>query len=268
MGPILLSKRRPLGIMIKRPKGRASLPQELSAIGHHLVFAEGTKTELSYAKSIEKAILSKYLVDPEVSHVEIIEVDHRKKALDTIRLLDYAEQEITQRISQGERIDYVWVFFDKDDYHFADFQSAIARIERKNKSEYQERNLNNDPCDKNGIHWTACFSNRCFELWPCLYFCYFQSTVSACDDYIEQINQFLKKANPDCRYEKTSEGLHQTLVSAKGSLDNAIRYGRKLRQKNGINEPSTGISDFAYYFKNYLRTDEEEKEGEHHGIIR
>src|SRR5574344_1570193 len=150
MGPILLSKRRPLGIMIKRPKGRASLPQELSAIGHHLVFAEGTKTELSYAKSIEKAILSKYLVDPEVSHVEIIEVDHRKKALDTIRLLDYAEQEIPQRISQGERIDYVWVFFDKDDYHFADFQSAIARIEQKNKVEYQERNLNNDPCDKNG----------------------------------------------------------------------------------------------------------------------
>lgn len=239
--------------MINTPRGRASLPKALSAIGHHLVFAEGTKTELNYAKSIEKSILSKYLIDPSVNHVEIIEVDEKKHGLDTVRLLDYAQREVERRLAQDEKIDYVWIFFDKDDFSSADFAKAIERIEKQNQSGYSEQNLNEDPCDKEGIHWTACYSNRCFELWLCLYFCFFQSQVSKSEEYVDKLNHYLKDNQAPFVYEKNLADLHQKLQQAHGDIDQAIRYGKKLREKNGTHEPSTNVDVFAFYFKNYLK---------------
>lgn len=259
MGPILLLRRQSPGIMINRPHGRASLPQELSAIGHHLVFAEGTKTELNYAKSIEKGIVEKYFANPSVNRLEIIEVDQKKNGLDTIRLVDYAEAEVKRRVASGEKIDYVWIFFDKDDFPLADFETAIKETDQRNEKDFSERNLNEDPCDSNGTHWTACYSNRCFELWVCLYFGLYQATVSKGADYIDRINRYLKQNGAKFLYEKNIEDLHQKLVSAKGSLKNAICFGKKLNQKNGNKEPSTDVVSFAFYFQNYLK---EEKKGE------
>jgi len=38
-----------------------------------------------------------------------------------------------------------------------------------------------------------------------------------------------------------------------GSLENAIKYAKKLEEANGIDNPSTGMYKFAEYFIEYMK---------------
>lgn len=98
----------------------------------------------------------------------------------------------------------------------------------------------------------SCHSARCFELWGCLYFSYYQAITDNCDDYIDNINKQLKNAGVSERYGKNREDLHQLLISGGGSLSNAIKYAEKLNKENGNNNPSTHIDSFGRYFEKYL----------------
>lgn len=234
------------------PKGRASLPEELKHFGVHLVYSEGTETEPNYVNNIKANIAQKY--DKLPSEIQIIQ-DDSNKSRHTVELANYAYEDVVKRKNQGQKIDHVWIFFDKDD--FDDFQNAYDMICRLNDSDKlgDSNKYNSDGLLYNiatGATWHACWSNQCFELWLCLYFSYYTSANNR-DAYRHHLERIPKLKKQSFKYEKNIKCIHDILIRNGGSLSNAISYAKKLFDSNGTGEPSTGVYLFAEYFKNYLQ---------------
>ena len=222
------------------PKGRRGIPDELIRFGRHLVYSEGTRTEPNYVKNIRARIGAKYACEP--NKIDIIPVTE-DETRNTVGLVNYAIDDVQRRLANGEKIDHVWMMFDKDD--FPHFEEAHQKIEKLNNS----KTLNVERLHyntKNNIVWHSCWSNESFELWLCLYFCYYQS-ASKRTEYIH----YLK--NNGIAYKKNLPNIHDILVEKGGSLENAIKYAKKLEETNGIDNPSTGMYKFAEYFIGYMK---------------
>ncbi len=226
-----------------KPKGRSSLPKELLQFGRHLVYAEGTKTEPNYIDSIKNEIATKYQCSQ--NEINIIPVVNGKTH-NTIHLVDFVKKDIDKRLKKKERIDHVWLFFDKDDFPLENFISANIMIKEMNDSKVK----NNDGFSFNketNISWHSCFSNEAFELWYCLYFgqC---NTEKTRKDYKKILNKKLKKG-----YSKKEKNMHQLLVEKGGSIEKAIKNAKKLKGLKTYSNPSTGVYEFAEYFLAYMK---------------
>lgn len=233
---------------VVRPKGRKNLPKELLQFGRHLVYSEGTKTEPYYVENIKDSIASKYNCPS--NEIEIISVNKEKTSYNTIGLFKYAEKDIKKRLQKKEHIDHVWVFFDKDDFPFEDFNIAHKTIQKMNNS----KDLNLDGFkynNKTGIAWHSCWSNEAFELWLCLYFHYIESSLSR-EQYKEHLNNIPSLKKIGFNYEKKLSGIHKLLQENGGVMKNAIKHAKKLEELNGIQNPSTGVYQFAEYFQLYM----------------
>lgn len=230
---------------IFKPKGRGSLPLELLQFGRHLVYAEGTKTEPYYIESIKKEIALKYRCRQ--NQIEIITAGDGK-SYNTIGLFKLAKKDVKLRISKGELINHVWVFFDQDDFPRDYFINAHKMIINMNNS--SRLNADGFKYDKEtNISWHSCFSNECFELWYCLYFGFYDGAYTR-KDYKRILNTKLTKGGS---YSKTKDDMHQHLIMNGGSIESAIKNAKKLSGLNDLINPSTCVYEFAEYFKSYMK---------------
>jgi len=224
-----------------KPKGRRSRSEVLKSYGRHLIYSEGSKTEPLYNENIKRVIEENYKFHNTKIEIEI--TPHQ--GLNTLGLVDFAESDVKKRLRSKEKIDYVWIFFDKDSFPNDQFENAHNKIIKKNKNNLF--NDDGDAVDNEYIRWFSIWSNECFELWVLLHFMYFDSKLSR-EDYIPKINNYLKPK----KYEKNNTSLYDLLLE-KGDIKNAIRFARRLRDANNINSPSTGVYQFIEYFEKYLR---------------
>ena len=229
-----------------QPKGRGALPKELLQFGTHLVYSEGTRTEPHYVENIKKNIADKYSRNP--NEIKIIS-GTKEKTYHTVDLVKYAIKDVKKRLDEGNTVNHVWIFFDKD--NFTDFYKAHELINKQNNSKC----YNDDGFlfnKKTGISWHSCWSNQCFELWLCLYFNYYCVQHNR-----EEYKYHLEKSTPlkkiQFEYDKNLENIHNILTENGGSINNAIKYAKKLERENKIEDPSTGVYLFAEYFKNYMK---------------
>lgn len=228
------------------PKGRKGLPVEILRFGRHLVYSEGTKTEPFYVNNIKKCIGTKYSVDPNV--IDIVQANN--KSTNTIYLVKFAIKDVKKRLKKNERIDHVWIFFDKDSFPLNDYNAAIAKLENMNNS--NDQNIEGFKYEKNTeIVWHSCHSNEAFELWLCLYFNYLNSSLDR-NQLISHLNDIPNLKKIDFKYEKDLENIHDILINNGGSLDKAIKYAEKLKTNNNGN-PSTAVYKFVKYFKPYMK---------------
>lgn len=155
----------------------------------------------------------------------------------------FAELDVEKRLKNGETIDHLWIFFDRDSFEKDDFDNAHNKIISKNIVLNDEEEL----VDQNGIMWHSVWSNECFEVWVILHFEFLNARLPR-TRYIAKINQHLGSE----LYRKDRDNLYDLLVT-RGDVKNALFFAEKLFNQNGINNPSTGVYQFVDFFKFYLR---------------
>lgn len=228
------------------PKGRRAIPDELVQFGRHLVYSEGTRTEPFYVDNIREKIADKY--NCRQNDIELVPAT-RDLSYNTVSLVNYALRDTENRLTKGEKIDHVWIMFDKDD--FTDFEKAHEEILKLNNS--KKETVEGFRYNKNThIVWHSCWSNESFELWLCLYFSYYTSGNSRAD-YINHLENSTPLKNLGFKYTKNRKNIHDILVNNGGSIETAIKFARRLEQANKIGNPSTGVYLFAEYFLPYMK---------------
>lgn len=236
------------GMSSFKPRGRRSIPDELINFGRHLVYSEGTKTEPYYIESIKKEIAAKY--NCEINAIEIIN-GTTDESYNTIGLIKYGEKDIKKRLKNGEIINHVWFFFDRDEF-LADNYIKACKYELKannsNNKNFEGFKYNMD----NEITYHCCWSNEAFELWLYLYFEYNDSKLTR-SDYVDKLQKLSALKKIKFNYKKNSEDIHQIFTSTGGSIDKAISSAKKLTDTNDYDKPSTSVWKFAEYFKPYMK---------------
>ena len=152
--------------------------------------------------------------------------------------MDFAEKNVLERKQKGEVINYVWIFYDNDGY--PDFDKTFRKIKKLNEK-----------YDGN-ITWFPCWSNDCFEVWIYHYFEKLTTPLPR-KEYIDRINNFLKRNDSKEEYSKTRNDLHHFLTSNGGSIENATKWMKEA--DNGSDKkpnPSSGIYQFAEYLLAYV----------------
>lgn len=224
---------------MNKPIGRRNIPTILQSFGRHLVYAEGSKTEPLYVKDL-RLFVSEELGVKE-SDIEIVPIP-TNKSKHTLDLVEFAIDDVSNRRRKGETIDYVWIFYDKDDY--ADFDKAYKLIIGQNEK--------NSDVDSFGTSWKACWSNECFEVWVYHYFENLQSEIKR-DKYIPKINVFLKNNGCKETYSKNRLDLHHFLTSFGGDIRKATKLMKNKDVKSDVKpNPSSGIYQFAEYLLVYI----------------
>jgi hypothetical protein len=218
--------------------GRHGYKPRLENLGRHLVYSEGTVTEINYIYNIRDLIALK----SKVNQGQIVAV-RKRRGMATNELVDFAEHDVEKRRKKGETINYVWIFFDKDS--FSDFDAANKRIFLKN---------DDGDSDRFGTEWCSCWSNECFELWLYFYFHDLSSSLHR-EQYLPKINSFLNPSS-GVIFEKNTPEPHTFLVKHGGSLQSAINFAEK-KDADPIGcspkpNPSSGVYKFARHIVNYL----------------
>lgn len=232
---------------IIRPQGRRSIKDLRMPFGVHLVYSEGTKTEPYYVENFKKLISKKYKCQP--NEIDIINANG-KKSFNTKFLVDFAIEDVAQRLNKGERIDHVWIFFDKDSFPSVNFNYANKQILDLNNSE-KENDEGFCFSNETGISWHSCWSNEAFELWLCLYFNRITSSLDR-EQYITHLENVPTLKAKGFKYEKNLKDIHDILLENEGRIDLAIRFAKDINKENGTNNPSTGVYLFAEYFLPYM----------------
>ncbi len=222
---------------LNQNKNRASRKPRLTRFGFHLVYSEGKKTEPNYVEKIKRIIDESHL--SQNNKIIIKNADHSNQS--TIGLVNYAIADVDKRLASGERIDHVWIFFDKDDFKKTNFNNAHKKIINRNKKNYL--NDDGDHVDENNVRWHSLWSNECFELWVLLHFEFMSSNLPR-KDYFQKLKKYIK-------YNKTMTNLYD-ILKKEGNVESAITFSKRLEKINGINNPSTGVYQLLEYFKLYL----------------
>ena len=113
-----------------QPPSRSSRKKVLKQFGTHICYGEGIKTEPKYVENMKKVLKTRYKMNPAS---DIIIVDEKSGGRSTLGLVEYAEQDVKTRIKDGQKIDHVWIFYDKDSFK-KDQLEAIENI----KADYDE----------------------------------------------------------------------------------------------------------------------------------
>ena len=169
---------------------------------YYLIICEGEKTEPNYFQGLKedlpKGVLIYYQID-----IEGTGRNTESLVDEALRLKKLYEKE------SNRPIDRLWVLFDRDSFSANDFNNAVQRCK------------NSQP--EIGCAW----SNEAFELWYLLHFHYYNHGMSR-KAYQDSIEENLKpRVGNDYRYKKNSTEMY-TLLKEHGSLDDAIRNGKRL----------------------------------------
>lgn len=229
-----------------KPSGRRKKKPVLTHNSLHLIYSEGSKTEPLYVLNIEKEIRKNFKDKTMPVKIEVVP-DH---GMSTLGLVRYAELDVQKKLTNGYKIDHVWIFYDKDSFLKDDFDNAHHKIINKNKSENKNANYDREPSDSNGIRWHSVWSNECFEIWVLLHFIYLESVLSR-ETYIPKTDEYLGSGV----YAKNLDNLYD-LLKENGDIEKAIRFAKRLERQNGLNNPSTGLYQFIEHFKLYLKINE------------
>jgi hypothetical protein len=231
------------------PPSRLTSRRTLKQFGTHIFYAEGEKTEPKYINDMKMVIQNRY----KMTASDMIIVDTKSGGKNTLGLIKYAEKDVTRRIANKERIDHVWIFYDKDSFEPDKYDNSFHKVVSKNKKKYL--NEDHDNCDKNYTRWHALWSNECFELWILLHFEYCQASLRR-ESYIPKIDQHFKKCGCSINYEKNLSNLYQ-ILEKHGSIRSAVRNAKKLNDElnNPLlkTNPSTGVFELFEYFHKYLQ---------------
>ena len=204
------------------------------SFGRHLVYAEGTKTEPLYVEDLRVFVSEKLSVPKD--DIEIISVK-MNKSQHTVDLVNYAIEDVKERRRKQESVDYVWIFYDKDDYH--NFDDAYRMIKKQNSED-------------NETEWFACWSNECFEVWVYHYFENLETPIKR-SEYIKKINAFLKRNKCPKEYVKNMTGLHHFLTQYGGDIRKAMLFMKKKDVDSDVKpNPSSGIYQFAEFIMAYI----------------
>ncbi|HPJ23705.1 MAG TPA: RloB family protein, partial [Bacillota bacterium] len=207
-----------------------------------MVYAEGSKTEPLYIENIKEELAKRNNCQVEDLTINTVPKSGGHNTLD---LIEYAEKDVLERRKNNEKIDFIWIFYDKDSFDKDQFDNSYHKIISKNKDSHKKKNEFEFACDKFGTVWNACWSNESFELWVFLHFQYLTSSLSR-KQYISKINAFLKaKGAPSSDlYQKTRPDLY-TLLNQYGDVKMAKRYAERLNlaleNEKVKTNPSTGI---------------------------
>ena len=219
-----------------KPSGRKNVKKVLIEMGRHLVYSEGTKSEMYYADNIKEHIKE----DP--NHINVLIPVKYPKTKHTCELVERVELDIKKRRKNGGLISGVWILFDKDS--FEDFDDACSVIENKNVT----KNDDGEMADKFGTVWHCISSVQCFEVW---YYLHFEDLTVGIDRdaYIDKINEFIKRRGFKEEYKKNKKSPYDWILSVGGNVDTAIKRAKK---KERFNDPSTEAYKFVEFFKAYF----------------
>ena len=220
-----------------RLSGRGKIKKILIGMGRHLVYSEGTQSEMLYAENIKDRLVE----DPYHLNVLIPVRYHRTKH--TCELIERVELDIKNRRKNGETISGIWILFDKDS--FDDFENACSIINSKNTNTNDDGDLGDDF----GTVWHCCSSIQCFEVWYYLHFEDLNVGISR-KEYIKKINEFVRKKGFKALYKKGLEKPYDWIESVGGDVNAAIkRAKRKTKQQ----DPSSEMYEFVEFFKSYFK---------------
>ena len=225
-----------------RIPSRKNIKTERIAMGRHIVYSEGTKTEPFYVQNISEHL------PIDLNHRNILIPKKYKDTKHTIDLLKRAENDINKERKAGKTVDGVWILFDKDS--FDDFDEACKLIEGKNT----KRNMDGYYGDEHGTVWHCCYSNESFEIWPYLHFEDLSSALHR-DSYIGKINSFIKNRGYNEKYKKNEKKLYDFLERNGGDVNKAIRFAKRKDDDPHCSKtnPSTRIYDLVEFFKAYFK---------------
>jgi hypothetical protein len=155
-----------------------------------LVVCEGIETEPNYFEAFKKELPR-----------EVVDIAIEGEGMNTISLVERAEELRTRRAMTDVPFDQVWVVFDKNSFDPDDFDNAINKAQSKNM--------------------LCAWSNEAFELWYILHFEY-RTTGMPRDEYKgklkEHLGEIYKKNDPEM-YDK---------LRRKGDQLQAIAWARRL----------------------------------------
>ncbi len=201
------------------------LKSKRQAPANYLIVCEGKKTEPNYFNGLKKKINEKYgnKVD-----VLIPNIDIKGTGMNTTSLVKYTQKTVNHA---NKVYGQVWVVFDKDEYNYEQFNSAI------------------DNCNYN-VAW----SNPNFELWLLAHFKKVSRYVSK-DDVIQELSkEFQKKGLGD--YTKNDTDIFDK-VTSEGKLHTAIKnceYMEELNKdgKASQRNPMTKVYKIVDGLKEYI----------------
>lgn len=225
---------------MKKPSRKNIRPQ-LIAMGRHLVYSEGTKTEPYYVSNLATHIKK------DISNRNVLICKKFSKTSHTLALISKVETDIEKERRNGRCIDGVWILFDKDS--FDDFDEATATIESKNFM----KNMDGIYGDEYGTVGHSCYSNECFEVWPYLHYEDLVSPISR-RLYIQKIDAFIKSKGFSAHYKKNIKELYDFLLTHGGNVNKAISLAKKKDVGKGNKKinPSTAIYELVSFFMAYF----------------
>lgn len=182
------------------------------------IFCEGTKTEISYFNSFKDKIEGNPLYNKTV-FINPVGVGRG-----TTSVIDYGEKYIKKNnIESGD----IYFLYDKDSFSKQEFDKASSLVDNLNKT-----NKNNN------IHYHACWSNECFELWFLLHFSRYD-VDNGRKAYFDRLDLLLTKHNKG-KYDKAREDMYDFLTNY-GDINKAIKYAKDLQLKHVDKTPSNSV---------------------------
>lgn len=154
-----------------------------------LIVCEGEKTEPNYFRSIQKDL-------PQ----HVVELEICGEGLETLRLVEKAQELRDNRASSSYPFDQIWVVFDRDSFPPSDFDNAINKAESDDIS--------------------CAWSNEAFELWYVLHFEY-RTTAMPRNEYQKKLSTLIGRA-----YAKNAPDMYQVLAEM-GNQDHAINWAKR-----------------------------------------
>ncbi|MCL1882482.1 MAG: RloB family protein [Defluviitaleaceae bacterium] len=199
-------------------KNRDEEIRELRAV-QWLIVCEGF-TEQHYFKALIKSL------NMDKDSIRTVGEGHN-----TTRLVDKVDNyfDSVDKICGKQHIPYnnerIVFVFDKDDFSANNFNNAIKMAEDRYPG-----------C-------TVAWSNESFELWLCLHFDYVQSPLhrGAYNDKLTEIfrkNGIFNKRQSFDYNGKNDAQLYEKINQCGGSLDNAIKWSKRLADSQNLNNPA------------------------------
>ncbi len=199
----------------------------------YYIFCEGEKTEPKYFKGFKE------LIEKTPLYRDMVLVQIEGRAGETLYILDQAKKFVKKNNISNS---HIWCVYDKDDFPADRFDRVEECIEELNKQ------------PKDSVYYHAAWSNQCIEFWFILHFSYYQSNTDRMA-YIE----YLDKKYKELGYEKYRKNMEETfnILQTYGSIDNAIRFAKRIIGANEGKKPSeiapgTKVYELVEELKKYI----------------
>ena len=196
-----------------KPRSYASIPIRTN----NIIISCGEKTEKNYFQGFINCV--KGSEEGNSVNFEIIcnPISPTGMAQDAIKYVE--ERKKTQRIN------HVWILFDKDDFTDENFDLAIRKLEKSSNKD-----------------------TKYHVLWLLLHFINLEAAIDR-KGYIEKLKIYLGS------YDKNDKDIFGKVLYKKGDISTAIRNAKNLLDKNknpSNNNPGTKVCEIFEFYKKYL----------------